>query len=197
MNRIHLSHVAPQLVLLALCVVGALSLSGCLMVESKEYTFHLNSDGSGTGRIVFRNIGSISEDTTDYSVVDYKELLEDYLHGKSFEDEHYLLENVTKRIYQNGDQLDGEISFTFGRPSDVGLYRYKDTGPWMLYGGKFKSLAGEKIAKTNGTYGGEEMPVIFWDADATDFTVKTDLGAPGRNSTSLLKHYLELGTASP
>jgi hypothetical protein len=67
----------------------------------------------------------------------------------------------------------------------------------MLYAERFRSLAGESIAKTNGTYGGDDMPVLFWPANTREFTVTTDLKNAARNTTSLLSLYQELGTDLP
>lgn len=183
----------PVLLLLVFCAVA---MTGCLTAEKKMYTIKLRPDGSGTGTIIFYNILSSEEDSSDVSVRDYTELVNQYLKGKKFEDTHPAYTNVKKRLYEKDGKLIGEITFDFASPDLVGLFRYKDKGTWVYYmgyntGGGDVSV--EKYEESSGELAGDNVPIIFWPEGTTDFDIKTSLGAD-HSTRSLLPFFRRIGT---
>lgn len=182
---------------LFLALFSALAMAGCLTAEKKEYKIKLNPDGSGTGTITFYNIVSAEEDSSDVSVRDYTELVNQYLKGKKFEDGHPAYTNVRKRLYERDGKLTGEIIFDFSSPDLVGLYRYKDKGTWVYYMGYSSSandMSVEKFESSSGEPAGDRIPLIFWPEGTTDFTVTTLLTPVDRSTRSLLGLYKRIGT---
>lgn len=62
----------------------SLFLSGCLTTENKFYSFKINSDGSGSGSIIFENVVSQEDEEKDVSFKDFGELIDDYVKGTVF-----------------------------------------------------------------------------------------------------------------
>ena len=183
--------------LLAVAALASASLlGGCLTAEKKEYVYTLKSDGSGTGRILFRNIGSADEQEagTDNSTADYTQLINDYLKGTKFEDQHPSYTNVRKRLYEHGGQLHGEITFDFESYEQIGLYRHNGSGPWMYYAGSLEGISVEQIDTTNGSFAGARMPVVFWPEKTTEFRIVTSLETSSRPARSLLPLYKRIGS---
>ncbi len=180
---------APILALLLLPVL----LGGCLIVEGKDYRFKLNPDGSGSASITFHNIMSAEDESADASAKDYTELITRYLKGNEFEQDHPGYRNVKKRLYEEDGVLNGEVTFEFDSYEEVGLYRFENKGIWMYYTnpGGFNY---EQYHSTNGTYGGDSMPVIFWSEGTKEFTVITKFESTERKTRSLLPLYRRLGT---
>jgi hypothetical protein len=165
----------------------ALSLPGCLTVESKEYRIRLNSDLSGEATILFVNIQSESEDTVDISTDDFQQLTEFYLEGTQLEKENPGFRNARKRLFEQDGVLMGEISFSFDSLSAVRLFRYDRTSPLMYFVGS--PLSSEQLVETNGTRGPDWMPVVFWNHESTELYVKTRIVSEVSSRRGLLKHF--------
>ncbi|MBN9400082.1 MAG: hypothetical protein J0I17_07900 ['Candidatus Kapabacteria' thiocyanatum] len=154
---------------MTMVLIVAIFLTGCLTVEKKSYKITMTGEQSGKCTITYYNIVSTKDDGKDISFKDYAELVTDYLEGTKLEDELVGCRNVTKRLYTQGDKLCGEISFDFDSLSTVRMYRYNAAAPLMMY---VSGLSNETYATSNGTWGGERMPVVFWAANAKELTLQ-------------------------
>ncbi|MCI0448614.1 MAG: hypothetical protein L0Y79_02370 [Chlorobi bacterium] len=173
------------LLILALLTTG---LMGCLTVETKEYSFKLKKGNSGEGRIKYINIMR-SEDSATTIENDYDELINSYLKGNKPEDEILGVKNVKKRLFEEDNHLCGEITFEFDDITTLKFYKYKDdvwcyhipASGFGIFGGS------ESFFSSNGTYGGENMPVVFWSGKGKEFEFKTTVYQPDPKNVSLLE----------
>jgi hypothetical protein len=163
----------------------AIAAGGCLSVEQKEYHFHLNADGdSGTGSIAFVNIFS-SDNDSETVARDFSELITDYLQGDKVDSLYPGVANLQRRLFTRDGKLCGEVTFTFSHLPQAFLYRYDSRSPVMQF---FYSI-NEKFTRSNGTFGGERMPVIFWNDTTRDLRLTTNLAADTGSAHSLLAEY--------
>ena len=167
-------------------------LSGCLTAERKVMTLHVNPDGTGSGSIVFYNVKSMQEDDVDRSYADYSRLIDTWLHGDAFEQANPALYNVHKRLFADGNKLNGEITFDFYHYSDIGLYRHNDVGPWMYYA-HLNTSEIEQFDTANGQFGGDFMPVIFWPEGTTEFEIENSFETGERPEISLYPIFERIG----
>ena len=188
-TTIRLSRIAA----IPFCFFLLIFISGCLSADHKETHLTLNADGkSGSGKITFTNIVSEPDDSSkDNSFDDFhKSLITEYYQGRKIEEANKGMKNVKKRLYLDGDNLMGEITFDFDDITKLGFYRYKGEGPYMFYTIKDGLFTSGQFESSNGSYGDETtMPVIFWDADARDFYFKVSLSTPNVVHHSLAKLY--------
>lgn len=164
-----------------------MSLFSCLTVEKKEYTFEFNADKSGKLTIKFTNIMSVKDGEKDVSPDDYNELMNGYINGDKIEKEYKGAKVVKKQVFEKDGKFCGEVVLEFSNPAEVGLYRYSDEGPYMLC--IEPCLDNETYMSSNGTYGGDKMPVVFWDQDFTVFSLTTAITTPDETTVSLLEEY--------
>ena len=75
------------------------TLSGCLTVEKKVYTFELKDNNSGSLTIKYINILSMKEDTADVSSKDFDELVESYINGNELELDFQNAQIINKRLF--------------------------------------------------------------------------------------------------
>jgi len=80
------------------------------------------------------------------------------------------------------------VIMEFDDLSKVSLYRFQDTGPYMF------SLSGvnddgETFLQTNGAFGGEKMPVIFWNEDVQSLRFSTKIAEPDTSCVSMLQQW--------
>ena len=156
--------------LLILLTLVPFVLGGCLTAGRKVIKLHLDEEGKGTGSITFYNIMSIQENEEEQSHKDYTELVSTWIKGDAFERANPSLSNVNKRLFAEKGVLNGEVTFQFFHPLEVGLYRHNDVGPWMYFT-KHGSSSWEQFDTCNGDYGGELMPVAFWKEGTTEFMI--------------------------
>ena len=167
----------------------ALLIAGCLTVESKEYLIKLKSDHSGEATIRFIDIMSEADDTVDISKDDFQQLIEFYLHGEQIEKENPGFHNVRKRLYEQDGMLVGELTMTFDSLSALRLFKFDRESPYMYFVGS--PLSSEQYVESNGTFGREWMPVIFWPKDARELYLKTKIVSEVSHHRSLLKNFRE------
>lgn len=162
--------------------------NACLVVETKEYNFKIKKNLSGEGSIKFINIMSDNKDSAGVAEGDYQTLLDSYLNGNKLLDDMPNVKNVKKKLFEEDNQLCGEITFEFNDINDLKFYRYKDEGPWCYFLGTNPSnmFSTEAYFSSNGTFGGQTMPVVFWDSNQKDFKFKTTVTAPSEKTASLL-----------
>jgi hypothetical protein len=165
-------------------------LSGCLTAEKKEVHITINDDGAGgTGKIIFTGISSSPGDSLDVVNEDFNSLIAEYYQGRKIELENKGWKNVHKKLYQQDGKLMAEIDFDFDDPSDVGIFQYKHSGPWMLYTVADGFFTSGQYESSNGTYLGEKLPVIFWDSTQHDLSYTMSLSSPQEPKKSLLINY--------
>lgn len=179
MSHRHLSIIAT---LIVCCTV----LAGCLSAERKSYKITMTGKQSGTCTITFHNIVSPREEGRDISFKDFAELVTDYLEGSKLESEMPGCRNVKKRLYEVDGKLNGEITFDFDSLSTIRLFRYDDASPVMMY---FGGATQETYLESNGTFGGETMPVAFWPSGTKSLTLTTKLGDIAPDAISLAGQY--------
>ena len=172
---------------LFLIVVLSIMITGCLTVEKKEYTFQMKDNNSGTLTIKFINLISMMDDTTDVSGADYVELMNSYINGSQIESDYENAIVRSKRLFEENGVLCGEVIVDFTDLTSVGLYQYEAKGPYMLNVGSF--LEGETFLNSNGDYGGDVMPVVFWPKGNETLTLTTYVTTPDETTVGLLSHY--------
>jgi hypothetical protein len=171
-------------------VIACFILSGCLTSEFKEIRISLNPDGSGKGSILYIGVSSEqADDTVSVAKEDFESLIADYLEGKSFETANPKLKNVKKRLFVRDGKLMGEVTFDFSDISAIGLYKHHGEGPYMYYTLIDGFLTSGQYAASNGSYGGEKMPVVFWPTNATEFYLKMALSSTETPKSSLVSNY--------
>jgi hypothetical protein len=177
-----------------LILFSGLGLQGCLTFEAKEYSFKLKDGNSGEGKIKYINIMR-TKDSLGSVESDYQSLIETYLKGNKPEDEFMGVKNVKKRLFEEDNRLCGEITFDFEDITKIKFFNYKDK-VWCYYIGSAQMNifgSSESYFSSNGTYGGELMPVVFWDDNQKKFELKTVSTEPSDNTTSLLDIWKQKG----
>jgi hypothetical protein len=160
-------------------VLALFAFGGCLTAEHKITRITLNADGrSGSGTVVFSNISSQPGDTADVSKEDFHMLITEYYQGNKFEIENKGMKNVRKRLYKVEGKLMGEVTFDFDNLADIGFYQYTADGPYMYYTVGEGFFTSGQYEESNGSYGGEKMPVVFWDRTQREFYFKMALSTP-------------------
>lgn len=175
----------------ALALLCAALLSGCLSIERKEYTYKLKPDGSGEGVIRYVNITSTEDDGKDVSFKDFAELVTDYIEGTKFEDDHPALRVTSKSLTEENGVLVAEIKFTFTSPDSAGFLMRPNCSccPVMYF---VKSDANsETITETNGKLieSVAASPFVEWEPGTRDFTLKTTIQEDQSSNKSMLEHY--------
>ena len=164
------------------------AVSSCLTCEKKEYVFQLTGPNSGTLTIRFINIFANSLDSAGELKTDYDELMGMWLNGEKIERDFPKATNIKKRLFEQDGQLCGEVSMEFKDLTAVRLYRHHRSGPFMF------SLSatpddGENFLQSNGDYGGEHMPVIFWPDDSRTLRFTTYIAKPDSTTVSMLNYW--------
>ena len=130
--------------------------------KKKEVRISINDDGvSGTGKIIFTGISSSPGDSLDVVNEDFNSLIAEYYQGRKIELENKGWKNVHKKLYQESGKLMAEIDFNFDDISDLSFFRYKGTGPWMLYTVADGFFTSGQYESSNGTYLGANFPLFF------------------------------------
>ena len=165
----------------------ALVVSSCLTVEKKEYTFELKDNHSGTLTIKYINIISMKDDTADISESDFDDLISTYLEGDQIENDYKDAVVISKRLFEEDGVLCGEVVIDFNDIKSVGLFQYDNKSPFMLNLGSF--LDTESYLNSNGEFGGDVMPVVFWQKSLKTLTLTTYVNSPDETCVSLMDEY--------
>jgi hypothetical protein len=164
-------------------------LSGCLTADKKEVHIKLNPDGkSGSGSILFSDVASSPGDSVEAVNEDFSTLIAQYYEAHKAELEKGM-KNIHKRLFVQDGKLMGEITFNFDDVSDLGFYRYKNSGPYMFYTVADGFFTSGQYEASNGTYMGEKLPVIFWEPGQRELYYDMALSTPQEPRTSLLDAY--------
>ena len=177
----------------ALLLLLSIVAQGCLIADKKIVTYTVEPDGSGSGTILYTNLKSMEDQEEDVSLIDYRYLVEEWLHGDTVEVQYPLYRNVKKRLYSVGNALIGEITFTFDHYAQVGLYRHEEKGPYMYYTNLETSNV-QFYDTSNGTIGSPMMPILFWPAETKSFTIVNIFDHGERPAHSLNGLFKKLGT---
>lgn len=169
------------LIFLAICV------SSCLTIEKKEYTFEVNADGSGSLRIKFINILSMKDDTANVTKSDFQELVTNYIEGNQMQQDYPDATVRSKRLFEENGVLCGEVILDFKTFRSVGIYQYDLNCPYMFNVNSF--LDSEAFVSSNGDYGGDIMPVVFWPKTLTRLKLTTSVTNPDETTLSLVDEY--------
>lgn len=161
-----------------------ISFSSCLTVEKKVYTFELNADNSGRLIIRYVNIYSIMDDSQDVSTTDFNELVEKYINGDQLVQDFPAATNISKRLYEENGQLCGEVIIDFPDLNSARLYQYDPNCPIMM--NISTAFDSETYVSSNGEYGNDHMPVVFWPKGSKKLTVTTAVSTPDETSVSLV-----------
>ena len=181
MKRLKIYH----LIILFLVLV----MSSCLTTEKKEYIFKFTGQNSGTLTIRYINLLSSSDDSTDISNQDFKELLDNYINGDKIKEEYPTATNIRKQLYVINEQLYAEIFMDFPNLEAARLYQPDANSPFMMCLTTEKNA--EHFVESNGSYGGEIMPVVFWDKELKQLKVTTSITPPDQSTKSLAGPYRE------
>ena len=174
-----------KLLPLILFILTGLLLSSCLTCEKKEYVFEFTGPESGKLTIRFINIFSNNIDSVGELKTDYDELINMWLDGEKIERDYPSATKFKKRLYEANGQLCGEVSMEFSSLKAVRLYRYDSKSPYMLNTTTMPD-DGETFLSSNGEYGGDYMPVIFWRPDNTTLRLATSVAKPDSSTVSML-----------
>jgi hypothetical protein len=172
--------------ILALGAVAFL-LNGCLTCEKKEYTFELTGKNSGKLTIKYINIMSVMDDSTDVSSDDFDELVNSYLYGDQIESDYPDATNIQKNIYEENGMLCAVVTMEFATLDGVKLFQYDKKSPFMMSLGN--ALDTETFFESNGTFGGENMPVVFWPSTLKTLSLMTQVTSPDETTLSLVDQY--------
>jgi hypothetical protein len=175
-----------KLRILLLMTFVSLMLSSCLTCETKEYIFTLTGEHSGKLTIRYFNIFSNSLDSAGEIISDYDELANMWLDGEKIERDFPKAKKFKKRLYEANGVLNGEVSMEFDNLEDVRLYRFNNSGPVMFSTTAFND-DGEIFRTTNGIFGNDNTPVIFWNTDEKSLRITTRIASPDSTTVSLLE----------
>ncbi len=160
----------------------------CLTVEKKEYHFELSSKNTGVLTIKYENIMSVFEDVEDIDT-DFNELINSYLEGDLVEKEFRFSTIISKRLYEENGVLCGEVKLEFTELTAAHLFQFEENGPFMLNFNRSSRM--EKYANSNGNYGGEVMPIVFWSENLRSLELFTSITKPDETCFSLLEKFKE------
>lgn len=177
--------------LVFLLVLLMLGLSSCLTVEKKSYTIRLEKDGSGVLTIDYYNIfAELSEDEKPEDAKQYyDELMNDYFNGETILKLYPRAKKIKKELFEKDGKLCGRVIVEFANISDIGLYKQSKKGDLMF--ALCSSMFSETYINSNGIYGGETMPVVFWNKKEKNLILETSLTQTTEKSYSLLQYYLD------
>ncbi len=175
---------------LLLIIIIPLSLASCLTCERKEYTIQLTGEKSGRMTIKYVNIFSSLIDSTGELSADYDEMMNLWLNGEKIERDFPQAKKFKKRLFKENGTLCGEVIMEFDDISKINIYRHQGKGPFMF------SMAAvnddnETFLQTNGEFGGEKMPVIFWPDDSRTLRFSTKIATPDNTCVSMLDQWEE------
>jgi hypothetical protein len=96
---------------------------------------------------------------------------------------------ASHRLFEEDGILCGEVVYEFADLKGAKLYQHQDKGPLMYCLGCY-SLDSEYFSESNGEYGGDVMPIVFWEQGTKKLKLVTDVTYPDETTISLLNNYL-------
>jgi hypothetical protein len=170
--------------LILLLITVTVIFSSCLTVEKKIYKYEFTGKNTGTLTIIYYNITS-TNDSEGVAKTDFAELIDSYLNGNKPEDEFPGAKLTKKELYEDNGKLCARIVFDFTDLKTAKIYQADPKGAYMLHMASFS----ESYVSSNGTWGGEIMPVVFWDRKLKVLDVTTTVEKNIDNTYSLLDMY--------
>lgn len=167
----------------------ALMLSSCLTVEKKEYKWELTGPNSGKLIITHINIMSDMDDSLDVRSEDFEELLNSYLNGSYIDDRYAMATSIEKRLFDKDGQLWGEVVIEFDDLDAVQIYQYEKKGPYMFCVNTAEDT--ETFLESDGDYGGDYMPVVFWGSKNKELNLTTLIQEADESTLSLVEQYYQ------
>jgi len=167
----------------------AFLLSSCLTVEKKEYKWEFTGPNSGKLTITYINIMSDMDDSLDVRSEDFEELLNSYYYGSYIDDRYAMATNIEKRLFARDGQLWGEVIIEFDDLEAVQIYRHEKKGPFMFCVNTAEDT--ETYLESNGAYGGDYMPVVFWGSKNKELNLTTLIQETDESTLSLVEQYNE------
>jgi hypothetical protein len=131
------------------------------------------------------NIFSSLIDSTGELSADYNEMMDLWLNGEKVERDFPQAIKFKKRLFEEDGVLCGEVIMEFDDISKIHLYRYLGKGPYMFSMSGVND-DGETFAQTNGEFGGDKLPVIFWPEDSRTLRFSTKIATPDSTCVSML-----------
>jgi hypothetical protein len=174
---------------LLLCTVGifGLILSSCLTVEKKQYTFEFTGKNAGKLTIKYINIMSVVDSAGVTEVEDFNDLVDNYLNGDKISTSYPEAKNITKRLFEENGVLCAEVIMDFPDLTAARLYQLDKKSPFMFLA---SSVDGETYVESNGTYGGDIMPVVIFQNKLKTLNVTTSVTTGNdENNVSLLGEF--------
>lgn len=165
----------------------ALLITSCLTVEKKEYTFQFTGNNSGKLTIKYINIYASSVDSASQITDDFNDLQSNYITGEKTELDYPAATNVKKRLFEENGQLCAEVTMDFPDLAAARLYQYDKKSPIMFC--VSTAFDTETYLESNGQYGGESMPVVFFDGESKVLKLTTKISAPDSLSVSLINEW--------
>ncbi len=172
---------------LLVIAIMAIVMTSCLTVEKKVYSFEITGENSGKMIIHYINILSVMDDGNDVSVADFQELLDKYINGDQIVQDYAGATNISKRLYEENDQLCGEVTLDFPDLSSARLYQFDKKSPVMMC--ISAAYDSESYVSSNGSYGNDFMPVVFWPSGSKKLEVTTSVTATDETTMSLFGAY--------
>jgi len=175
------------LVLSLFTLIITFVLSSCLTCETKEYKFAFTGKNKGTLTVKYKNIFSKydSEELTQQEELDkdYAEMIDEYLNGEKLLESFPDATVKSKRLYEEGGKLCGEVIYEFSTLDHIKLFQANSKSPYMYM---MSSFSFEEVISTNGTKGPSHFSIVYWDNKMKSLDMTTQVDTPDENSTSLL-----------
>jgi len=148
------------------------------------YKYEFTGKNTGTLTILYYNISS-SNDSEGVAHTDFTELIDSYLNGSKPQDEFPGAQVIKKELYEDNGKLCARMVLGFSDLKTARLYQADPKGAYMLHMSSFS----ESYVSSNGTWGGEIMPVVFWDRKLKTLDVTTTVEKNIDNTLNLLEMY--------
>jgi len=129
----------------------------------------------------------MKDDTADISETDFNELISGFIDGDGLDQDYPDAILRSKKLFEENGVLCGEAIIDFNNLRNVGLFQYDSKSPYMFNIGSF--LESETFLNSNGEYGGDVMPVVFWPKSLKSLTLTTYVTTPDETTVSLLSQY--------
>lgn len=121
------------------------------------------------------------------SEADFKELIETYIQGDQVSQDYPAAKNIKTRLFEENGQLCGEIILHFDDLNSARLFQFDRNCPIMM--NISTNFDSETYISSNGEYGNEHMPVVFWHQESNKLVVTTSVTIPDESGVSLVNEY--------
>lgn len=165
----------------------ALLITSCLTVEKKEYKFELTGKNSGKLTIKYINIFSSGADSVAQISDDFNDLQTNYIAGDKIEQDYPTATNFKKRLFDENGQLCAEVTMDFPDLAAARLYQPDKDSPIMFC--VSTAFDTENYLESSGEYGGDFMPVVFFEKGSKELNLTTKITAPDSASVSLINEW--------